>query len=318
MDRLGELAARNALLRSALQELRDTGISNAVAEALITVDVTDTEFDEFLSLAARGIPDASVFGLALSLPDYLDRRGAGRDALDHCLGVLPARLLDHVALRLEKLTTSGAIMWWHDRLTTVVRNDGYYHRFLVRHLDLVLAHGPDELAAYLLHPDRGPGGLNMDAFDLVVRRVPDPDPYFRRWHEWIWNGYFDLPRREGSEHAAILYGIFTERWTDPHYTWLRNSAHDRVLLLLQSHDVARQGIALHHLSAMVEADYRGADDIRRGIYTRTDGLPADLGLLTAHLDALAAIARWHANPADATLKAEVAERRRALLATRPA
>ena len=60
------------------------------------------------------------------------------------------------------------------------------------------------------------------------------------------------------------------------------------------------------------------DDIRRGIYTRVDELPADLGLLTAHLDALAAIARWHAHPADARLKAEVDERRRALRADHPA
>jgi hypothetical protein len=318
MDRLGELAARSALLGSALSELRGPGISNALADALATVDVADAEFDEFLGLAARDVPEASVFGLALSLPDYLEQRGAGRDALDHCLGVLAARQLDHVATRMEKLTAPEPLMWWHDRLTTVVRDDACYHRFLVRHLDLVLSHSPDELAAYLLHPDRGPGSLNLDAFELVVRRVPDPDPYFRRWHEWIWNGYFDLPRREGSEHAAILYRIFTERWNDPHYTCLRNSAHDRLLLLLQSRDLGRQRIALHHLSAMVEASYRGADDIRRGVYTRVDELPADLGLLTAHLDALAAIARWHANPADPTLKAEVDERRRALLDVRPA
>lgn len=294
MDRLSELAARSSLLGNALDELRGQGISDAVADALVRANVTDAELDEFLGLAARDVPATSLFGLALSLPAYLDRRGAGRDALDRCLAALTDRELDHVAPRMAQLTSTEAIMWWHDRLTTVVRNDTHYHRFLVRHLDLVLAHGPDELAAYLLHPDRGPGNLNMDAFDLVVRRVPDPDPYFRRWHEWIWNGYFDLPRREGSEHAAILYQIFTERWTDPHYLWLRSSAHDRLLLLLQSHDTVRQRIALHHLSAMVEAGYRGADDIRRGIYTRVDGLPADLAQLTVHLDALAAIARAHA------------------------
>jgi hypothetical protein len=293
MDRLAELADGNALLGSALSQLRDKGISNATADALVGVGVTDAELAEFLALAARDVPRANLFGLAISLPAYLDRRGAGREALEHCLepGTLTADELEHVFLHMNRATTPEVVVWWHTRLTSVLRDDNFYHHFLREHLDVVLDRCAEEMAAYLLHPDRGPGRLNVDTFDLVLRRVADPAPYLRRWREWIWAGYFDVPAREGSEHARILYQILTERWTDERFVQLRQSAHQRLLTLLRFHEPARRDNALHHLNAMAEANYRGAEDIRREIFRADTTDPTALGQLAPHLEALAAVAR---------------------------
>lgn len=200
-----ELASSNALLTAALQELRGSGMSNAVADALVSVSVTDAELAEFLDLAAQESQGHALFGLALSRPQYLNRRGVGFEALDQCLSRLGDKDLRHVGMRMSRMTSPTVLDWWHSRLTSVVRNDGSYGDFLEHNLNTVLTRHLDAMTAYLLYPNRGPGRRNIDSFAAVIPRVDNPQPFQQRWVEWIIDGYFDPPRRQGFESAEVLY-----------------------------------------------------------------------------------------------------------------
>jgi hypothetical protein len=303
-DRLTELSDSNALLASALAELRGGGISNATADALVGVRVTDGELSEFLDLAARDAPPASVFGLALSLPEYIDRRRAGHDALDYCLshGNLGENRLEDVAKYMLGVTTPDAVVWCHRRLTTVIRRDNPYYYFLARHLAVVIERCHDEMIAYLLHPNRGPAPTNIDAFDLVIHAVDDPQPFFRRWEEWILDGLFDPGGRPGSSPTSLHYRILTERWGDPAYFPLRDTTHFYVLSLLRSPERERRAAGVHHLVAMIVASYLGADHVVHELLPRVHDVPADeIGRFALMRNALAALAAANAAPTDQEL-----------------
>jgi hypothetical protein len=260
-DRLSELSASNALLGAALTELRTTRISNATADALVRVSVTDAEFAEFLDLAARDAPPTSVFGLALSLPEYIDRRRAGHEALDYLLthGNMRDGMIDQVASRMTGVTTPDAVVWCHQRLTTIIRRDNNYYLFLKRHITLVADRCRDEMFAYLLSPNRGPARGNVDSFDLAVRAVDDPGPFFVRWQEWIWDGLFDPDGGPGADHAGVHYQILNQRWGEPVFLGLRQTTHDYVIALLRSQE--KRAIGTHHLASMIFQSYLGAGDL---------------------------------------------------------
>jgi hypothetical protein len=113
LDRLSELASSNALLRSALAELRGEGISTATADALASSKIADVELSDFLSLAAREVQGQQLFGLAISLIRYIDERGVGQEALDFCLS--SRRLADWqsalVGMHMQNVTTEAGVQW---------------------------------------------------------------------------------------------------------------------------------------------------------------------------------------------------------------
>jgi hypothetical protein len=130
-DRLSELASSSALLRSALAELRGEGISNATAEALVSSKIADVGLSDFLSLTAREVQGHQLFGLAISLPKYIDERGLGQEALDFCLSSRQPEdwQMASVGGHMQYVTTQAAVQWCHSRLTSVIKSDDFYHTF---------------------------------------------------------------------------------------------------------------------------------------------------------------------------------------------
>jgi hypothetical protein len=304
-DRLAELCEANALLASALAELHDLGITNATADALVGAHVTDGELGEFLELAARDVPPVNLFGLALSLPEYIDRRRAGHAALDYCLscGGLGERQIDSVAFRMIDVSTPDAVVWCHHRLTSVIRLDNEYYHFLSRHRAVIAERCRDEMVAYLLHPDRGPAPTNVDSFDLAVHLVDDPAPFFRRWQEWILDGLFDPGKRPGSSHASYHYQILSQRWEEPRYFGLRDITHTYVRHLLSSPEAEKRGAGLHHLTAMVQESYLGAGIVVQEILPHVHSVSTDeAGRLQLLRKALTASAAANAAPTDLGLR----------------
>jgi len=298
-DRLDELSRSNALLGVALGELRTTGISNATADALLDVEVADAELAEFLDLAARDAPQTSVFGLALSLPEYIDRRRVGHDALDYLLteGNLDKGQLDFVSARMSGVTSPDAVLWCHRRLTTVIKVDNSYYHFLKRHIAIVADQCRDEMTAYLLYPNRGPESANIDSFDLVVRAVGNPGPFFVRWREWIWNGLFSPGGPEWAIHARVHYKILNQRWHEPLFDDLRQTTHDYVLAHLGSLRPEQRAVGICHLARMIDARYFGVAEFIQHV-------PASELLLH---EAMSAAAAANAAPADKALKARADE-----------
>jgi TIR domain len=300
-DRLLELASSSGLLRSALAELRGNGISNATADALVSARIADVELSEFLSLVARELQGQQMFGLAISLIPYIDQRGVGQEALDFCLnsGRLEDWQVAYVGMHMQYVETPAGVRWCHSRLTSLIRSDAYYHSFLFRHIDLVVAELYDEMAAYLLHPNRGPANYNIDSFTLVISHTDDPTPFQRRWMEWINDGYFDRGDKEGGTSARLLYVILNEFWGDARFSEIVEVIESRVHLLLKtgSQDEFRGG--MYHLVAMVNAKYRGVDRVLE----RTVERVYDLGGEDGHLfelirGGLEAVAAYNLDPSD--------------------
>jgi hypothetical protein len=126
-DPLTNLAFSSALLRSALAELRGDGISNATADALVSSTIADVELTEFLSLVARDLQGNQLFGLAISIPAYIDARGIGQEALDFCLnsGRLEDWQMASIGMHMQFVGSRPAVEWCHSRLTSRVRSDAY-------------------------------------------------------------------------------------------------------------------------------------------------------------------------------------------------
>ena len=304
-DRLSELTSASSMLRGALAELRDRGISNATADALLSSQVDDSDLSEFLNLAAREVDDGQkLFGLALTIVPCIDRRGVGHEALDHCLGA--GRLTDDqlrsVAQYMVAVDSLTAVLWCHSRLTSVIRHDGVYHYFLKRHIDTILDHRADEMASYLLQPNRGPGGLNVDSFELLIYRLEHPGPFRRRWVEWINDGYFDGQPCPGSESATVLYHVLNRHWGQEEFEGIRSAVHTRVHFLLKSPLMESMRQGLHHLVAMVDARYRGAEQVLADTVSRVNEKPIGWWRLFQLVEAgLQAVAAYHRDPTDPRL-----------------
>lgn len=104
-DRLAALAESDPGLSEALRQLRHGGglRDGAGPDPLHNAAVSPEVLSEFLTLAVREAPDDQVFGLAITLPGLIHRRGAGREALDVLLSERPldATRLDFVDMHME-------------------------------------------------------------------------------------------------------------------------------------------------------------------------------------------------------------------------
>jgi hypothetical protein len=279
--RLSELTSSSALLAAALAELRSTGLSDSTAEALVSSKVADVELSEFLALAAEETSGSEqLLGLAISLVQYIDERGVGQRALDICLrpGRMEDRYIPIVAERMSRVKSTAAVLWCHSRLVSVIKSDVYYHSFLRRHIDTVLDRCYDEMAAYLLQPNRGPGNYNLDSFEEILSRVDNPVPFQSRLRDWINGHYFDLEghdRLEGWEGPDILYKMLNDHWGEPVFDEIARVIRNHVYHLIRKRRIPEDPVTpgLFHLVAMVDARYRGADWVLDEILPRVWDVP---------------------------------------------
>ena len=306
VDSLAALASADPILSAALSELRGgRGLSDRVADALVTVPVQDALLSEFLIGAAREASGHPLFGLALSLPQYIDVRGVGQEAFDHCIE--PGRLTEderiHVTLRLVRMTRPAAVLWAHSRLTSRLQDAGAYRAFLDAHGDLLLSECPDDVVDFLTQPDRGPGRQRIDALEYVMRHDVGVACLGAQWIRWIRDGWFDRDRPPGGESAYILYVILQERWGDPRFALVDDAARARVRGLLTTESPAALRQSLYHLASMVEAEYRGAASfLDAGVHFARHDLDATTRLVTDRLvEALAALAAMPPDPGPATM-----------------
>ena len=307
-DRLSELTSSNALLRTALLELEGEGLANSTADALVSAQIDDFDLSEFLSLAARKVAGKQLFGLAVSLPEYIDQRGVGHEALEYCLrpGKLEDRQTAYVGMHMQYVTQPAAVVWCHARLTSLIRSDACYHSFLARHVDTVIERCFPEMASYLLHPNRGPADYNVDSFEIVLSHADDSRPFEHRWIEWIDNGYFDRREMLGFQAARILYLILNEHWGDSRFQGIVAAVQARVHSLLRSSSNDRVKDGLYHVVAMVDARYRGSAYVLRNTIPRVYDLPFEQRELFDRLrTALQAVVAYNEDPHDPAREALV-------------
>jgi hypothetical protein len=197
----------------------------------------------------------------------------------------------------------SAVLWCHSRLTSTIRHDGVYNYFLKRHIGTILDQRADEMATYLLQPNRGPAGLNVESFELLIEHLEDAGPFQRRWVEWINDGYFDGRGEPGSESATVLYHVLNDHWDREEFERIRSAIHTRVHFLLKSPPMGYMRQGLYHLVAMVDVVYRGAEQVLADTVSRINEKPYEwrrlFELVVAGLEAVAA---YHRDPADSRLE----------------
>ncbi len=276
-DRLQELASSDAGLTDILGQLRGAGLREVVGpDPLLRAEVPDTVLDEFLSVAVRDVSDRVIFGLALSLPACIIQRGVGQEALQYCL--------DHRNLTPDELSSvwdrmarpdgpSESLRAAHRRIGTVVVRAGRvgpsyrYYQFLRDNIEQLVRECPEDLADVMLGPEFSARGSGLDSLVLAVEHSTDPEPYVRRWIDWIDEGRFDSA---GPDHGncQVMYSYLQDHRADPQFTAIRTAAHIHLVQLVKSPE--RVNEAWHNLRGMFEARYALAGEalaaiIRSGV-----------------------------------------------------
>jgi hypothetical protein len=195
-------------------------------------------------------------------------------------------------------------------MISLIKSDIYYHSFLQGHADIIVSQCYDDMAAYLLQPDRGPGNCNVDSFEFVISHAEDPAPFQSRMIDWINGGYFDFERNEpeaAREAPLILYLILNEHWGDVRFSGIVKAIHQHVYLHMKSGSQNRLSTSMFHLVAMVDAKYRGADQVVNNLPLPRVG---DVGLENYKLlqlisKALEAVVTYNEDPSNDDLRRNV-------------
>jgi hypothetical protein len=304
-DRLQELASSSVRLTEILGQLRGAGLHKVVGpDPLVHADASHAVLDEFLSLAVREAAGADAsgakkphnvfFGLALSLPDCVIERGVGEEALEYCLthGNLSSDDLGFVFRNMSRPRgPSESVCDAHRRINNVAIRAGhvhYYYQFLRHNIDALLDECPEDLADFMLDP-RFPVSLNgLHCFILAIEHSRNPEPYIRRWIDWIAEERFDSATPGDATDA--MYAFLGSHRDDARLRAIRVAAHNHLVDLLRSPEKVTQ--ARLHLNALVTEKYAAARELVTAITTsglRRDQLESDdLRLL---LDALWELSR---------------------------
>lgn len=291
------LLKTHPLLAAAWESLEGPGVAQAVMGAMLTSSIPAVDQAAFWRIAAGRVEGEKLVNLAGCAVALVDAHGVGHEAFEACLeeGRLTPDQRARVGIFLLDVQGREAVIWAHRLLVNEICVDAHYHTFFHRHASVVLEACRDEMAAYVLIPDRGPLNCNVDTICAVIEKADDPEPFLQRWIDWINDGRFDGNRATGDETAEILYEVLTDARKDgaTRLEPVVQAVHDRVCMLLKSRDNAVKG--LYHLVSMIQAEYAGAGEVLADMRRRVSygGYSKEefrlLGLLQATLRILAAV-----------------------------
>ncbi len=258
--RLNELTTSHSLLAAVLDEVEGLGITDATVSAILSSNISKSDLSDFWCLIAKQVEDWKLYDVAVHVLSIIDKFNTGHDVIDYCLeeGRLSSEQRESLGMSMKNVTSKDAIIWCHHQLTTRIKSDVYYNWFLHKHADVVTNVCYDQMAAYLLSPNRGPANCNVDTFYDVIKKLADPEPFIIRWIDWVRTGRFDGNGGEGDEFAYYLYTIFNEiiEESDAKFDPILKETLNRVYLLLTSDENVCKG--LYHLVAMLSVQYKGA------------------------------------------------------------
>lgn len=304
---LNQIASRNALIKAAKRELDVQGrMSNAVADALIESDIDSAELNQFLRIYAGKTSDITLYCIAITAADLAMKRGIGFDTVEYCLscGRLGDKWSELTVIHMVRERKDANYALLAHRLISMDSYkrfaDPHYYSFLQRFGSSIAQHDETLIVAYLLHPIRGPGNLLIDAFEVAIEIVKQPNPLVARWIEWISDGFFDNQRSLRCECPEVLYkkisrchplrpniyGSIAENANHHIINLFRNGAFEECLL---------------HLNSMAFAEYALAGAVARDVLPRieTRNVDANMSLkLNLAKEAIYALAALQVDPSD--------------------
>lgn len=274
--RLEKLSRRSPLLAAALEEASaGVGPTDSTVTALMASSVLESEVEKFWLLLAEKFEGGMRLHVARTALTLLDASGVGGEAIDFCLAGenLSANERATLGMHMHQVTSEEAVVWCHRRMVSRVPSDTFYNSFLRRHVALVLRECYDEMAAYLLLPDRGPRDDNLDSLLLVAEHADAAEPFILRLKKWVNAGLFDgIANDERAESGQLLYMKFNRaiRAGLNKFDTLIEETLERICRLLESSDINNLNRGLYHLVAMSEAEFAGVDRILPDVARRAD------------------------------------------------
>jgi hypothetical protein len=270
---LANLTAQHPFLAAAQSEIENGGISNALAASLLGSGIAPPVLADFYLIMARRVSGMALYGVALCALEIVNKFDVGHSVLDYCLedGRLEREWRNWIAVKMAGVDSESAVTWCHKVFTTNLRYDAHYNTFLQQHVATVALKDSQRMIAYLLHPNRGPAGCNVDSFYLAIQHVEDPTSLLVRWKEWIRDGRFDGDDDPRDETAEVLYRILNNALETPAkgFEQVVLLTHEHVRYLLKSKGNAAKGF--YHLINMLDARYERASDVFEGIIQKTYG-----------------------------------------------
>ncbi len=313
---LGELTRHHPLLAALRAELAGVGARIDTTDALVDANVDPSVLEAFFSLVAREARPETRFGLGLSLLPFVARHQIGCEAAAFVLarGAMADYERGFVGMRLARLAGPSLVPWCHWLLVTVVRNDTAYQTFLSVHGPSVVRDHLDAMTEYLLVPDRGPAGYNIDAFACVLGSVPDPRPFLLRWFDWINDGRFDRASGPGSEHVGLVYAILDSYAGEAWVPLVAEAIETQIHVRLLASDPAKIREGLHQLAVMCNREYGGIGRVLHRTVPAVRRLPPAEARVWPALVALLEATWAYVTTGSAAWSAEASARRDRLLA----
>jgi len=267
------------LLRTAYDESQDTGISKVTVASINASTIPANRLSDFIRCLVQVTKNKQkLYGITVIALEWLDKFDIGRESLEYCLteGRLEAKQRDSLGKQMEYTTSRSAIIWCHKQLVTNIRTDQAYNFFLQKHLNIVFDECFEDMAAYLLYPDRGPCRCNVDIFFQIISKHDAADkavePFVIRWIDWIKNGKFEPTPDHTHESAELLYTLFNRALEKniSRCDCIREETYSRIYSLLKCGDKEEIPKGLYHLVAMIAAKYKGVDEVIKNILPRID------------------------------------------------
>jgi hypothetical protein len=266
-------ANNSPLLSIALEEAASSiGPSDATVAAIISSSIPNGALESFWLQLAEQFQDETRLAIARSALKLLDARDAGYEAIEFCLAdenLSPEHKV-RLGMDMQYVNSRKAVLWCHKQMVSRIQSDVYYNSFLARHVQTVVGECYEDMAAYLLFPDRGPSDYNIDSFFLVAQQLDDPKPFVLRLQSWIQTGRLDDEKWGGDGSAEILYDYYNDiiKSETNKFDGLIRFTLDWVIGLLRSREDSTRYKGLFHLICMVNTRFAAADRVLQNISSR--------------------------------------------------
>lgn len=196
------------LLESLAREVADDAVMEATIDALRWSRVPGTVLEAAIrELLPQATPNA-ILGLAKLCIYLADDVHEHYELAEELVG--DQRFPDYGIPTLSaigrSLSDDTVTDWWHGVFVRRIAEDAYYNTLIEAHAASLMARRYNEVAAYLLHPNRGPADYNVDSMCAAIVHTDRPYPFVRRMNEWIFSGKFDgRTEQSDSDVPHILY-----------------------------------------------------------------------------------------------------------------
>ncbi|MCO5070262.1 MAG: hypothetical protein M9944_03515 [Rhizobiaceae bacterium] len=250
--------------------------------------------------------DQALYAIAESVSNFVNKYHIARKLISRCISTadLNADWKSSIFTRLNRidLLEDDSLLWLQDLYEhNKPAADPGYEMFLQKHAKCLVSLNQASIFSYLLYPERGPGNLQIDAYEVAIDHVDEPAPLINRWINWIHKGYFNGAPSAINESPSVLYKKieYAAKRSSHRYDAIRQAAHKYVLMQFNREENVRFG--LYHLITMVDIQYAFAADVRTDVLDKIESyrLPGRSHLIcTTVKEAFSALTRLQANPSE--------------------